>query len=180
MHTLKEFGVDYYSYHVANITKTQISTYMGIIKYFLSNRTSKYHDQLIQKFLYRLKYRKLSKSLQCNVNQCLEIMDATSNKTHLTYFYHVLLTCPAHQLIPYCLSNIYNLLDKQLFVNKTVKDIITSHNFIPLELDVHHKRKFIIFFTSILLHHKHSSKVFKALLIMCNDSFISHISMNSC
>lgn len=175
-------GVDYYTYHVGNLTRTNTPVYMEIIKYFLSIKTSKFHDRLVRKFLYRLKHRKLSKPLQSSINQCLEIIDTTSNNNaHLAYFYHFLLTCPPKQLIPYCLSNIYNLLDKQSFVNKTVQGIITSHKFAPLKLNIHHhKRKFIIFFISILLHHKHSSKIFKALLIMCNDPFISHISMNSC
>ena len=178
---LQEFGVQYYTYRVGNLPKTQLLGYMEIIKYFLSCRLSKFHDQLIQKFLYRIKHRKFSKPLQNHFNQCLEIIDTTSNNTHLVYFYHFLLACPLHQSIPYCISNISNLLDKHhhQFVNKTVQSIITSHNFVQLELNVHHKQKFLILFTSVLLHHKHSSTIFKALMIMCNDPFISRISMNS-
>ena len=86
---LQPYNLDYYSYTLTRNSYYDLSSTLEIIKYFLVNGTSKFHNQLVFTFLAKIKSKSFTPQLQQFTLECLQIIGNSSHtKLKLLWFYH--------------------------------------------------------------------------------------------
>lgn len=185
---LQLYNLDYYSYTLTRNSYYDLSSTLDIIKYFLANGTSKFHNQLVFTFLSKIKSKSFTPRLQQFTLECLQIIGNSSHtKLKLLWFYHFLLKYKPSQVGPFCLSNMYKIIKKSHMVisdaathNATIANLVANLQLETYPFSVKHTNTLVLFHFKVLKKINYHPATVKALLIIHDNPAILHISMHSC
>lgn len=182
---LQPYNLDYYSYTLTRNSYYDLSSTLEIIKYFLVNGTSKFHNQLVLTFLAKIKSKSFTPQLQQFTLECLQIIGNSSHtKLKLLWFYHFLLKYKPSQVGPFCLSNMYKIIKKKRsygsISNATISNLVANLQPETYPFSVKHINTLVVFHFKLLKKINYQPATVKALLIIHDNPAILHISMLSC